>query len=431
MADLHIAGATGAGIAASIRDQIEGGRLAPGAALPTIRALADQLGVNRNTVAAAYASLAVAGVVDARGRAGTVVRERRPVASEGMAAQRDVVNLASGNPDRSLLPEVPTTFGGYEPRLYGETAPDPRLVEWAVSTAVGQVPADHSLVVTSGAIDAIERLLTAHLLPGDAVALEDPCFLSSVGVLTANGFTAIPMAMDAEGVTPEGLAAALAAGARAVVLTPRAHNPTGASITRRRATQLRAVLAVNPDVLVIEDDHFSAIAASTYERATPRTMRRWALVRSVSKFLGPDLRLGLVHCDTETKRRLDARLGGAVWVSTILQWIVGGVLADPATGARLIEARDRYAERSAALVAALTDHGIRTAPPADGLNVWLPLSVAEGPVVDALRHRGWLVRPGADFAVSHHPAPAVRITAATITTEQARAFASDLAGALS
>jgi DNA-binding transcriptional MocR family regulator len=30
--------------------------------------------------------------------------------------------------------------------------------------------------ITSGAIDAIERLLCAHLLPGDSVVVEDPCF---------------------------------------------------------------------------------------------------------------------------------------------------------------------------------------------------------------------------------------------------------------
>ncbi|MFX5521787.1 transcriptional regulator PtsJ, partial [Acinetobacter baumannii] len=68
------------------------------------------------------------------------------------------------------------------------------------------------------------------------------------------------MAVDAEGMTVEGLRAALADGVRAVICTPRAHHPTGASLTEQRAAQLREVLADHPYVLVIEDDHFSLLS---------------------------------------------------------------------------------------------------------------------------------------------------------------------------
>ncbi len=83
----------------------------------------------------------------------------------------------------------------------------------------------------SGAIDALERPLCALLLPGDGVVVEDPCFLSSINMVRYAGFTPCPVAVDAEGMDPDGLEEALRNGARAVILTPRAHNPTGCSLT--------------------------------------------------------------------------------------------------------------------------------------------------------------------------------------------------------
>ena len=53
--------------------QVSAGRLAAGTRLPTVRALAESLGVAANTVARAYRELEHAGVVTTRGRAGTVV----------------------------------------------------------------------------------------------------------------------------------------------------------------------------------------------------------------------------------------------------------------------------------------------------------------------------------------------------------------------
>src|SRR5699024_8768398 len=112
----------------------------------------------------------------------------------------------------------------------------------------------------SGAVDAIERLLAQALVRDDAVALEDPCFLASIQTVRHAGYRALPVPVDEEGMTPQGLRAALEAGARAVVLTPRAQNPTGASLSETRAHALREVLAEHPYVLVIIDDYFSFLS---------------------------------------------------------------------------------------------------------------------------------------------------------------------------
>jgi DNA-binding transcriptional MocR family regulator len=400
-----IGGTTAAGIAASVRDLVSMGRLGGGDALPPIRALAVELGVNRNTVAAAYKLLAGAGVAETRTRGGTVITSAPDLARDG-ASGRGLIDLASGNPDPSLLPNVADYVHGYEPSLYGAPAEHAPLVRWARE----RFGHEH-VVVTHGAVDAIERLLAAHLTRGDAVAVEDPCFLAHISTLRVNGFTAEPVAVDAEGMVPDGLQHALRAGARAVICTPRAHNPTGASLTSGRARQLQAVLAEHPHVLVVEDDHFWALSTSEYHRITPPGMPRWALVRSVAKFLGPDLRVALVAADELTAERLHARLGPATtWVSHLLQHAVARMLADPVIERLRRRARTAYAERAALL------HGA-----SDGLNVWIHTDATAA----ALAARGWRVRPADAFAVGG-TSDALRVTTSTLTPEQAEAFAADL-----
>jgi DNA-binding transcriptional regulator YhcF (GntR family) len=74
-------------LVAQIAASIDGGELAPGERLPTIRSLAADLGLAPGTVAKAYAELERAGWLHGQGRRGTVVAERRPSADEQRVAQ--------------------------------------------------------------------------------------------------------------------------------------------------------------------------------------------------------------------------------------------------------------------------------------------------------------------------------------------------------
>ena len=393
-----------------------------GDALPPIRSLAQELGVNRNTVAAAYRLLVAAGVADTRGRGGTAIAEVPDVTRDGLSASRELVDLASGNPDPRLLPDVVEHVRGYEASLYGVPAEHEGLAGWARERLSRELPAPFGVVVTHGAVDAIERLLAVHLTRGDAVAVEDPCFLAHISTLRLNGFTAVPVAVDASGMSPDALEGALAAGARAGFCPPPAPNPPGASPARARAQALRAVLARYPHVLVIEDDHFWALSAAAYHRITPAEMPHWALVRSVAKFLGPDLRLALVAADAGSADRLHARLGPATtWVSHLLQHAVASMLADPRIERLRQTARGLYTERAALLVEALNRRAMPPAFTPDGLNVWIETPVT----ADALAARGWRVRHADAFTVGRK-IDAVRVTTSSLTAEQAEAFATDL-----
>src|SRR3954454_1777129 len=251
--DGNITGTTASEIAASVRALHERGALRRGDALPPVRELAAQLGVNRNTAVAAYRLLAQAGVVTARGRAGTVVAGLTAVAQEGYAPDSVLRDIGTGNPDAGRIPDLTAALAGAigRPVLYGEPVIDPALEERALAWVSGDLPGQPvRITVTNGAVDAVERLLAQALLRDDAVALEDPCFLASIHTVPHGGYRAVPVPVDSEGMTVDGLRAALDAGVRAIICTPRAQNPTGATLSRGRAAELRSLLAEHPYVLI-------------------------------------------------------------------------------------------------------------------------------------------------------------------------------------
>ncbi|WP_236779135.1 aminotransferase class I/II-fold pyridoxal phosphate-dependent enzyme [Agromyces seonyuensis] len=431
---LEITGRTAADIAADVRALIERGALRPGDPLPPVRSLADALGVNRNTAVAAYRQLAQAGVVIARGRGGTSVADHAAVAQEGFATDSVLRDVATGNPDPDRIPNPAIALASVagRPVLYGEPVIDPGLERWAGDWMRGDLaPADVRLTVTSGAADAVERLLAQSLVRDDAVALEDPCFLTSIHTVRVGGYRPVPVPVDDEGMTVAGLRAALEQGVRALVCTPRAQNPTGASLTARRAAELRGVLQEHPYVLVIEDDHFSMLSRRPFHSLIGPEHRRWALVRSVSKFLGPDMCLAVTASDPDTAERLAMRLSpGTTWVSHLLQRLVLALVTDEEVARGIEAAGAHYAERNRAFAARLTALGV-PAEHGDGLNLWVALPVPARDVSEQLMRRGWLARAGDAFVLADAPAARrLRLTVHDLADADAERLAADIAAAV-
>ena len=324
-----IAGDSASSLAQSVEAGLRQGRLQAGQALPTVRALATALGLSPATVAAAYAALRTRGLVSTGGRRGTRLAPRPPVAlpSPSPEPPAHLVNLADGNPDPALLPDLEACLRRLKRgrSLYGEPQKHPGLARLAARELEADgIPAGH-LAVVSGAMDGVERVLLAHLRPGDRVAVEDPGYPAVLDLVAALGLLPEPVAVDDAGARPESLARALRQGARAVVLTPRAQNPAGGAWDAARLKALRQALAAHPDALVIEDDHAGPVAGTAALTLAPRG--RWAVVRSVSKSLGPDLRLALLAGDAETVARVEGRQAlGCGWVSHLLQAAVADLL---------------------------------------------------------------------------------------------------------
>ncbi|MDJ0343098.1 aminotransferase class I/II-fold pyridoxal phosphate-dependent enzyme [Streptomyces sp. H10-C2] len=413
LGEYRITGRGASGIAADIERAVGEGALKPGAPLPPLRELAQELDVNPNTVAAAYRLLRDRGVIETAGRRGSRVRSRPATTSRDqirIEVPPGVRDISQGNPDVALLPPLKAAFAAAldrnaeDPALYGGPAVDAELDGLARAAFDRDGVPDGPIGLTSGSLDAIERVLTAHLRPGDAVAVEDPGWGSVLDLVPAVGLRAVPVGVDDDGPVVADVARALRDGARALVVTDRGQNPTGAAISADRARELRAVLVEYPQVLVVDDDHVHGLVDLPLHCLSGVTTH-WALVRSTAKAYGPDLRLAVFTGDPVTVDRVQGRYRlGAGWVSHLLQravvhlWESGAV--DPRRVAR------SYGRRRDALVLALADRGI-AAHGRSGMNVWVPVSDETGAVAGLLQ-AGWATAPGARFRLAS--APGVRLT---------------------
>jgi DNA-binding transcriptional MocR family regulator len=426
---MYISGDGAVNVARSVEQNVASGRIRPGDVLPPVRGLAADLGLSAATVAAAYRLLRDRGVVIADGRRGTRIRPAAPIALPPPApTPPGTRDLAGGNPDPALLPDLTRALARLRlaTRLYGGALNDPALIALTRKQfAADHVPSD-AVTVVSGALDGLERVLREHLRPGDRVVVEDPCFTGIADLLAALALVPVPVPVDDEGLLPARLQEALRRKPAAIIVTPRAQNPTGAAFSAGRAQQLRGLLR-RQDVLLIEDDHAGVVAGAPYRTLVSRSSKRWAVVRSVSKSLGPDLRLAVMAADSETIARVEGRqMLGIRWVSHVLQRLVAALQRDARVKRLLARAARSYDERRDLLIRALAKHGIE-AHGASGLNVWVPVA-DESRIVAELLARGWAVNAGERYRIE--TPPAIRVTVAALGTRDALRFADDLAEVL-
>ncbi|MFD4413798.1 MULTISPECIES: aminotransferase class I/II-fold pyridoxal phosphate-dependent enzyme [unclassified Streptomyces] len=433
LGEYRIEGRGAAEIAASVERAVGSGDLEPGQLLPPMRELAERLGVNPNTVAAAYRTLRERGVIETAGRRGSRVRSKPATTGREhirVEVPYGVRDAADGNPDRALLPGLAEAFAAAaersdrQPMMYGEAAVDTQLERLARADLDADGVPDGPVVVTSGSLDAIERVLAVHLKPGDAVAVEDPGWGSLLDLAPALGLRTVGVGVDDEGPLPDDVRRALAAGARALIITDRAQNPTGAAVSATRARALRSVLADYPETLLIEDDHGHRIVDLPLHPLAGVT-HNWAFVRSVAKAYGPDLRLAVLTGDPVTVDRVHGRQRlGPGWVSHLLQRAVVHLWTGGAVDVKAVATA--YGQRRDALIDALEARGIK-AHGRSGMNVWIPVPDETGAVARLL-HSGWAVAPGARFRMS--APPGIRITVSTLAPGDIQPLADAVASAV-
>jgi DNA-binding transcriptional MocR family regulator len=302
-----------------------------------------------------------------------------------------------------------------EPRLYGAAPSLPALIRFAA----GEFDADgiraDTLTVVSGGLDGIDLVLREHLRPGDHVGVEDPVFPGLIDLLAAARLVPLPFAVDDDGPRPDAFEGVLKKRCHAVIVTPRAQNPTGAALTAGRVQDLRRILRKHPQTLVVEDDHAGPIAGAPAFTLSA-SMPRWAVIRSTAKFLGPDLRVAVVAGDPVTVARVEGRQAlGMRWVSYILQQLALALWSDPASGRQLAHAANVYRQRREALLGAISKRGIQTHG-RSGFNIWIPVP-EEARVVHSLAASGWAVASGERFRL--RTPPGIRVTTATLAPADA------------
>jgi 2-aminoadipate transaminase len=313
------------------------------------------------------------------------------------SAQHEVIDLGWGHPDPELLPlgefrlaadEAARRWG---PDLYAygyPQGPEP-LISWLagrVGEVDGRAADPSSIVITAGASNALDMVITLSTRPGDVALIESPTYHIAVKLLRDHGLEPVPIPRDRDGPDLNALAATLdrleSAGRqpRLFYTIPTFHNPTGAVTPLDRRVELIRI-AESRGLLLVEDDAYRELfygeppPPSLWSLAQPGSVVR---VGSFSKTLAPGLRVGFLTGEA----RLTARLaqsglldsGGGI---AHYPGLVVAVMAESGFYARHVDRlRSAYRARRDALLGALAGglgDAVELTSPAGGFFVWLTL----------------------------------------------------------
>ncbi|MGN6754118.1 MAG: aminotransferase class I/II-fold pyridoxal phosphate-dependent enzyme [Intrasporangium sp.] len=410
---------TARGLATAVSRSIHEGALQGGDRLPPIRTLAHHLGLSPTTVSAAWALLARAGSIHTAGRRGTLVADSRAPRDGRYRRTLErplpfALDLSTGVPDAALLPSLSRALASLTtPGTPHSYLDDPVLPELRAVLVDDWPYPPPEMTVVDGAMDALELVIRTTLRFGDRVVVEHPSFPPLLDLLEHAGVEVVGVPLDRQGLVPDRLAEALTKPTAAVFLQPRAHNPTGTSMSAARARSLARILRP-ADALVIEDDSASGISTSPDVSIGTWLPERTVHIRSFSKSHGPDLRLAALSASSDLVGAIHhQRQLGQGWSSRLLQRLLLGLLIDPRSAREITLARAEYARRRNGFVDGLQRQGIPVAGD-DGLNVWVPVD-DEPSALMRLAAQGVGVAPGTPFQVLPETAGHVRVTTGLIT----------------
>lgn len=451
-----------------------------GSRLPSQRALAESFGVNRSTIIAAISELADYGIVEGSHGAGTRIASNTwslmlpgapdwadYVASGFFKANNDTIQainrlefdphltrLGTGELDPRLFPKAMwrticadaaehIDSLGYPPPA---GLPELREAIAAHMRATGIDCTANQVLVTSGALQALQMISVSLLSAGSTVFAEAPSYIKSLQVFQSAGMTLSGVPMDADGLDVRALAAILdggnagdigkaggtddsgnvpthdithaasrtetsimprlsrkSTGAQRVLYTiPTNHNPTGLTMPDARRRQL-IDLCVQHRLPIIEDNAYRDLVFDGPAPAPLKSLDATGMVitlGSASKSLAPGLRIGWIVADEHVVQRLaDVKMQMDYGASTLSQWVFARFLSSGMYGEYLAglnaELRRR---RDAALdvLSTLFAGQAHWSTPSGGFYIWLTFErpMRMGRLFQRAIERGILLNPG-------------------------------------
>jgi len=404
-------------IADYMENRIMNGEYPSGTCLPSERFLASELGVNRGTVISAYDELHAVGLVTRVKGIGTVVNP--DLAGDGvqkrvpnwdkyvkggffhinnplnqqiyriLQSNEDIVNFGVGELSQDLQPiklmqavhrsmEI-NDYLGYEQMQGNEK------LRMTISHHLKKYRSIHStpssILITSGAQQALHLIIQCLLQPGDAVAIEDPSYAYSLPIFHSAGLKTYCLPVGDEGVDPDDIVALYKRHRiKMVFLNPIFQNPTGRTLSFERRKQI-IHLSTHYGIPIVEDDPYSIIG---YDDEAPqntlKSMDRDGAVlyiSSLSKIVSSGLRIGwIVGPQPVINRLTDAKQQIDFGHPNYPQWIAERLLSAEGFEAHLIQLRKQLKLKRDLIIEALRRElgdEMEITMPEGGIHLWCKL----------------------------------------------------------
>lgn len=421
--------------------------------LPSCRELAEQLGVSRNTVFAAYNRLIDLELLVSRDRSGYFVAPQladlKQAHSDNTAPANETVPCPVTFQPNNLMPVVnPLDWKDYPyPFIYNQIDPDlfpvdgwrectrqalgrKQMPSWASDSVESDSPQliqqlrqrllntrgiyadDDEILITLGSQNALYILGRIFAQTGKPIALEDPGFFGARNAFRLAGSELIGVAIDSDGIIPS----AIPTGCQLVFTTPSHQFPTMVTMSQQRREELLEA-AVAKDFLIIEDDYeaeMNYVAKSSPSMRAMDKTGRVIYVGSLSKTISPGIRLGFIVAHRDIIR--EARIARGVMMRhppTIVQEIVALFFQLGHYDSHLRNIERRYNKRWHTMNRAITKHlgMLQRTDSEGGTSFWLtgPDGFDASELAVRLRARGVLVDRGQDYYLSNNDMRSFRL----------------------
>ncbi|CAL95085.1 PLP-dependent aminotransferase family protein [Azoarcus olearius] len=435
-----------------IEQRIRDGVLRAGERLPSVRRACEAQRLSPSTVLRAYYLLESRGLIEARPQSGYYVRSRpvgtlaepdmsRPqAASRALAVSDFIFEILDAVKDPAVVP-LGSSFAS--PALFpldklarclaaAARHMDPRATVTDLPPgndelrrqialrylAAGATVSPGEIVVTSGAMEALNLSLEATTQPGDLVAIESPTFHAILQMIERRGLKVIELPTHPrDGVDLPALEAALATQpVKACMLMLNFQHPTGACVPDASRPALLDLLRRH-QVPLIEDDTYAELHFDRQPPLPTKALDDDGLVLHVSGFsksLAPGYRLGWVAAGRYAQKVQRLKLSASLATTIPVQIAIADFLRQGAFDAHLRRLRSALEIQEAALAAAVERHfpaGTRLTRPRGGYFSWVELPAG----TDALAlHRraldeGISIAPGPIFSAGREYANFIRL----------------------
>ncbi|MCM3092613.1 MULTISPECIES: MocR-like pyridoxine biosynthesis transcription factor PdxR [unclassified Cytobacillus] len=342
-----------------IENGIADGTFPPDKPLPSERGLAKQFNINRSTVVAAYDELESNGIIERNQGSGTTIskdiwgmtKRRIPSWNRYIEAgsflpnfpvtkriHRELtgtklINLASGELSQDLFPlsslrEITSSRSFIGPLGYDHPQGNEILRETLaahVKTFRDIEAESSSILITSGAQQALHLVIQCLLKPGDAVAIQDPSYHYSLPIFKSAGIKTYYLKTDKDGIDPDDITALYKKHQiKMIFLNPIYQNPTGTLLPEN---QRRKVLELSSQygIPIVEDDPYSLTSFKGEKMKTLKSLDQNGnvlYISSLTKIVASGLRIGWIIGPKPVIERLsDAKQQVDFGHGSYSQWI--------------------------------------------------------------------------------------------------------------